>query len=614
VKRIGLLALLFFIGLPSAAAFCEPGSRKAVSSPDPNVPSIIQAPAETPCDVASAPDIKPSEKWAYATPAASNLTPPDMDFTLPGHMDHQLSNPFHYVEYHPLRFANPADGVALVTEAPAKNSGLPFVLKKFDLKQRRVAGSWCDPSSSHVVDVSLDGKRAVLLGRSGSDRTMHGQDHIQVLDISVDPPKVIVSATPYSMEDKGKRDIDLVAMVDDDHLLTKNNDLRIVLWKLPEMKPVYIHHMVSPLCVEVTLSPDRRFFATEENDPKIPTISTRITFFDALTGEGRGAIPFYVPADPWHCYLVDHVFSPDGKMLLHRHAGGITLFSLDGAQPAKILDIGKPMGINDDDIGHVLFAAPGYLLINDRYLFDIEKQFIVWRYEKLDKTRYCPLGDRFIACTERQVVGQSGRELSLTFSTFQLPDAQTQATLAKLVPAQSYVVKPGDKVTIDVHLSDNPQVNQRIADDFKRQLQNNGMIVADNQPIKLEVSRQTFSPREVHYKGITTASSGTALVAATQTSVAFTIEGKVVWLNTRINGGAPGFLNVRSGESLDSAVTRQSPQTPAVDFILPKRVPAPRDPIGFGVTDMSGRMNRGGRKRTEKNGATTLPRPHLIAE
>ena len=341
--------------------------------------SIIQVTADIPADAASAPEIKASEKWAYVPPAAGNLTPPEMAFTLPGDIDRHLPNPFHYVDYHPLRFADPAGGVAFVTEAPAKNSknSQTFFLKKFDLKAQRVAGTWVDPTVSHVVDVSLDGKRAVLLGQSESGKTMHGQDRIQILDVSVDPPRVIVAAIPYGMEDKGKRDIDFAALVDDDHLLTKNNDLRIVLWNLPEMKPVYSHHMVDPICREITLSPNRRFFVTEENDPKAPTVSTQITFFDTLTGEGRGAIPFYVPADPWHSYLVDHAFSANGKLLLHRHAGGITLFTVDGPQPSKILDVGKPMGIKDEAIGHVLFAGPGYLLINDRYLFDIEKQFIV---------------------------------------------------------------------------------------------------------------------------------------------------------------------------------------------------------------------------------------------
>ena len=56
-------------------------------------------------------------------------------------------------------------------------------------------------------------------------------------------------------------------LIDDEHLLTKDHDKRIVLWKLPEMTPVFSHTINSIICDDISLSPDRRYFVLEEGAP-----------------------------------------------------------------------------------------------------------------------------------------------------------------------------------------------------------------------------------------------------------------------------------------------------------------------------------------------------------
>jgi len=526
-------------------------------------------------------------------PDAQSIKAPQISATFSG--SSSLLPGYGPAMHRPLFCSSPSAGVALATDFIHGAHPTTFLLQ-FDLKAGRDTGRWNDPSNSSIVDVSLDGTRAILLG--GTDpRT---KDRIQILDLSASPPKVLVATKPYSVEDSRQRGIKFASLVDDEHLLTADNDYRIVLWQIPEMKPVYSHRFNffpnHALWEGVALSPDRKYLVTEEWDLKSPAsarFSSEITFFDALSGQGCGGIPHYVPADYIHLSSIDNQFSPDGKFFLHKYGGGITVFSLSKEGPTKVLDVGQPAGIKDSSMSSVLFADPGFLLINDKYLFDIDKQFVIWRYEGFDPRRYGPYGDSFLASnpheldTHQRDFGQRFVKV-IDVKTIHLPEPETMAAVTKADPAKTYVIVPGDKVTVDVHLSNDPSENQRIAEAFAKQLQDNGMIVADDQPIKLEVTQETLNHRDVVYRGVTNRNvGGVAHIDSTEVKVAFKIGGNVVWENHRINGGAPLLLTIKPGESLDQAVAAKRPNTPVVDFILPKRVPAPRDPIGFGVTDMA---------------------------
>lgn len=598
--RIAMTALAGI--LLATATRARTADASAASATD--APQIVQAAADTPADVSAATEISLAPgNWNYRSSAPSAVASPEIDFTIPAEVT--PLGFYHPAERRVLFSADPEVGIAVATEFHSSGSaGESSLLLKIDLKGQRLAGTWVDPSHSHVVDLTRDGTRALLLGDS---QQRHGQDRIQIVDMTAQPPKVLVASVPYAMEDQGKRKINMTMLIDDEHVLTQDNDNRVVLWKVPEMTPVYSHHVVSHIGAEMAVSPDRRYLVTEEDDPKSFRFSSQIVLLDALTGQPRGTIPYYVPADAWHAYLVSNKISPDGKFLLHEHANGMALFALESEGPRKVLDMGKPMGVQDQSIGGVVFARPGYLLINDQYLFDIDKQFIVWRYERLDKERYVQTGeDRFIACGRTRInpprdpnanphphPGTGPRPQAATeIRSFELPGPAERQRLASLNPATLYVIRAGDKVSVEVRLSDNAETNQKIADAFKKQLEQNGMVVADNQPIKLEVSRGSLGMREVEYRGITNPSlHATAHVAASQIQVAFTINGKVVWENSRINGGAPPMVKLNAGQSIDQAVAEKQVQTPVVDFILPKQVPAPRDPVGFGVTDLTYLMN-----------------------
>ena len=562
MDRFAFHGLISVVAMLLAIALLGGSARAA--RPLPQYPEIVLETEDVPADFAAAQEPKRADKWTYEP----GSEPADFDFTF------TVPYYYHLVGY-PVQYFNPSRGTAFLSDMGLNR---PTTLSRINLKSGGAINSWRCPPDSRLADVSLDGKRAVLLTKTGKFE----DTRVQILDLTVDPPKAIVSSVPYEVENEGYRMVVLACLIDDQHLLTKNNLNKIVLWKLPEMTPVYVHSVFHQYWEHLALSSDRKYFVTEENSPTLRTVpppSTEITLRNSLTGEVCGRVPYYAPFDAWHYYLLDNKLSPSGKRLLHSHNNGIALFQLSNTGAKKILEISCPMGV--DGISRVYFVGDDYLLIDSWFLFDIKKQFVVWRYDgvELDGQNLIPFGNRY-------VYRDRGRK-ELLYKTIQLPGKAAEARLAKLDPDKLFVVKPGDKVTVDVRLSDNVESNQKIAAGYKKQLEANGMVVADNQPIKLEITRGSLCARAVRYGSATNrAIGGVAHISASETTAAFTVDGRVVWSNTLLNSNTPMVLKVAPGGSLEAAAAQQRQQTPLDAFILPKLIPAPRDPIGFGVTNM----------------------------
>jgi hypothetical protein len=348
------------------------------------------------------------------------------------------------------------------------------------------------------------------------------------------------------------------------------------LFKLPEHKAIYSLHLdgrnVFPPPV---LSPDGKYFVVEDLGG--------FYFYEAMTGNPAGTISFPVTISEFTASNTLVLFSADGKRLARSYAHGIQLFSLEKA-PQVTADFLFPGDVNSHK--KALWVSPGYMLVSDRYLIDLERQIVLWQYDLPAEGRAAVFGDRtFVFTADRtKTIGSFVNSIR----SYLLPDEKVIQTANTLDPKTLFVTQPGDKVTLKVQVGQ-AEAAKRLTEHFTRELADKGYVLADNAPLKLEVSIGDFNTKSVAYRVAGRPGGEKATVTNKKMGVQFVLDGKVIW-EAREFSGAPQVLHMKRGESIDGAIKEhQSNDWHQLEAVsLPRQVPAPRDPPGYGRTDLGG--------------------------
>jgi hypothetical protein len=555
------------------------------------LPEIAVKTEASPADLGSAPPAGlPGNKWTYTPDAArpAALSDAHIDVALPGFRDK-------------MAFSSPESALAILTQDAGIRNQPCSTFSLLDLKTNAVRKSWRigqPVSLPSPYAISPKGTRAVLTG-PGLGRGDFPVGHIEVLDLTADPPRSIYSGEPFGA--MGKRDAALgfAALVSEDILLASDDansiERRYVGWKLPEMKPIYSFKPKSGhtgICVDLThtpaLSANRKTIVLEDN--------WGLYFYDTATGNPAGTIDFPVVVGPYTASTCANSFSPDGKFLLHTHSFGMSMFSLEET-PKLLWTRTKPQGMQNEvtvGMGVVEWVAPNYLLLKQKYLYDIEKQVIVWQYDvPAFTTTYVAAGRYWLVrdeYTTRMASAKSGEPYikHTLIDSVELPARQVLDAVARVDPATMYAIKPGDKVSVSVTIKDE-KLRQALTDYFSKQLRDNGMVVADGQPIKLVVSESALRPLETEYRGVITGATAKVRMEAMMATVEFTVEDRPIWIQ-QMPVGAPGQITLTKGMPADPAAV--AGQAGIIDqgfrsIVLPKQVPAFRDPAGYGRSDLA---------------------------
>jgi len=277
------------------------------------------------------------------------------------------------------------------------------------------------------------------------------------------------------------------------------------------------------------------------------------------------------------------LLSSDGKRLARYYAHGIQLFSLDKS-PGLVADFLFPGSVSSHK--RALWVSPNDMLVSDRYLIDLEKQIVVWQYDVQSLAHVAVLGDRtYVFNVEK---GSSIGSAVNSIKSYLLPEDKVIQTVNGLDPKTLFVTQPGDKVTLSVQVAQG-EATKVLTDHFTRELQAKGYVLADDSPLKLEVSIGDFNSKEVEYRVQGRANPVKAQVTNQKMGVQFILDGKVIW-EAREFSAAPQTVKVKRGQSLDSAIQEhQSNDWHQLESVsLPRQVPAPRDPPGYGRTDLGG--------------------------
>jgi hypothetical protein len=446
-------------------------------------------------------------------------------------------------------------------------------LQIFDLRSGGAGHLMHIPDTFSVKAISPDGKVAIL---SAEARFAPNASEVDLADIKDQKLQLRTAFIPYAGEEKGNRYVYWARLLDDEHLLTLNDgrgaDEKLVLWEITSnsVSALWSLKLTHHYGGDPVLSPDSKYLL----------LSTMAGDFllEAMTGQVAGSMGDSTASSWFVNSGLRFSFRPDGKMLARSTDSRVRVFSLDNP-PRQVADISMPPKMKASE---VTWAGNDFLLINRSYLVDLKSAMIVWKYTGLGSEG--GRGGELLAIGDK-VVFISIDDSKFLMSAYELPDDFAKATIAKLDLNHVMVIKPGEKVTLSIDIPDQ-ELADHVRSHFETELKKNQMQLADGQEIKLLVTMGVFRNEKVGYRDVFRRTRvADASVDVQQMSVGYQVGDNFVW-QTTLYAGAPLLVNIRPGQTLNSAIAQKQAGTwgQIDDLELPKYVPAYREDPGFGQT------------------------------
>ena len=415
-----------------------------------------------------------------------------------------------------------------------------------------------DPLSM-PVDLSPSGGR--LLGRQHG---FHSGTRVRVdvfaLGKSAAEPTHVVSFIPYVTADFTWKDVEWAAFADDEHVMTLNAGGDLVCWRAADAAARW-RMKVRPGSTPAR-SPGGKQIAVSTD--------LGLAVLDPLAGRVLCVAPGARPVRAL-------AFTPDGKRVIGTSAN--TLSGWDLSTGEALPDVGLPAG---GTAGEPLALDGRFVLVGGTDLVDSDKKLVVWRYARpAGSGSVVQIGGRTWA-----VIADGSRNV---LAGAALPHAGAVKAADALAAEQALLVKPGDAVSLSVTIEGTAEQQQKIKAAITEQLQQSGIDVADNAPVKLVARTEHGKTREQTYErrgvgaGPWNRDVGKVNVTEKITRIYFEAGGKVAW-ESRTSGGVPMFVMSKEGQTINDAV--QDANKFNLAFLesvrVPAYVPKPTDAPGLG--------------------------------
>jgi hypothetical protein len=377
-----------------------------------------------------------------------------------------------------VHFSRPdvAQAAVVTLAAPADQAApRPVSVERYDLTTGKSVGKLdlydtrSFPPYDPLADVSGDGNLFALAH-------LQDQRKLEVWDLA--EGKRVASWLPYEKHLPGFAPVTAVAVVDAKHVLTANLPGDVILWSLPECKPVRTWNCFA--LRQLLLTPGRKYVVLRGQKG--------LALCNPLTGEVRGRLPF--PPEMRVLEIQAGTFRPDGK----EFAAVVTLGDGRSLAPRQLLRWDTTTGKVID--AHPVVVTPWTMswcgdsgLMLDWTLLDWKAGVPVCDYSargSLMAARGSPDGRFWFAHIPKQTE-------PVRLSAALLPDETAKQAAAQVAAGQVQVVlKPGMKISLQLD-GDGPagddasrqQFRQRLADTL---MNTAGLIVAEGQPITLKLS------------------------------------------------------------------------------------------------------------------------------
>jgi hypothetical protein len=284
--------------------------------------------------------------------------------------------------------------------------------------------------------------------------------------------------------DKNHKKIQAVAFVDDEHVLTLNNQKKLVLWKLPECRAIYeIAEAAQP-----GLSPNQQYLAVSTGRGYL--------LLDSRTGNQVGS--FNIEGT-----MHAAAFHPDGTRFAASCTGpkgpSIVVWSM---QDGNVLSEFPIQNIADKGMH---FCDANHLLLNNETLVDVQNELIVWKYRLAGGAHspQSPDGRHWYIAPK----GASGAELIAA----KLPEPKVAEFLATKTLKPDFVLAPGGNLTVQINLPDTgpgqTNIRQRALENIIAKYQNHGTMVGGGAELVVTMDMKESNTGEMQELELTKSTS-----------------------------------------------------------------------------------------------------------
>lgn len=486
----------------------------------------------------------------------------------------------------PLRDKTTGQEAQLILNAPGTFAALAYVprgssdaaisFERCDLSAGQSAGVAVLAPRLRVLAISPDGSRLLTRSEKFFGGTRWRAD-LWSLDTGA-TPKPLVSFRPYEGSDTDAS-IAWAQFLDNERVLTCSGKAEVTLWQLGTggKQPRAVYTISGERRLAPALSAGGRYFMVGAEE--------MIYVCDAATGAAVAR--------------VSAKGAPGGAMSLRADVKRLAMY---GWRRLVVWDLTSGQVVNDVGLpapargGAVQWAGDGQLLLDGAWLFDLKRQAMAWHFVP------GPGGDADASAVSAgrlwyRTAGADSKQLVLASAP--VVDASVKAAVDALRDGDA-LVRPGSKVSLEINLSAPEEMRQKIVAHLTRELTDNGVVVADGQPVKLLASAAAGDSQEMVYRQIGRGpmSEGQKInVTQTKYKLAFAADGKDVWELNSVSGYAPIFLHMKPGQTVEQAASEQTQATFGwfLSISLPKVVLKPSEPSAAGsstLTSTGARVNK----------------------
>lgn len=460
-----------------------------------------------------------------------------------------------------------AHGQALVVIVNGQpGQGTEVRVQRVDLVQGKAQEMLTVPATVKPVDLDPSGRRMAARTEMMLTPGKLPDPAVSVWDLGENSVKHVRSWDPQDPENVHKVGPQTLQFVDAKHVLTVAFPGKFVLWEVAASRAVYKFDLSNSGVP--ALSANRKYLAAPVNNG--------MYILDALTGKTLGKLP----GDPGSVTAL--AFRPDGRRLAALSAQRMLVWDLDKGELYR--DIYFPTALHATSMDWV---ADGYVLLAGEKLVDLERRIVLWQYQH-DAGRgfargYGEMGGAFwFALTS------SDRKERGLFKAV-LPHDEALKMAGSLNAESLLVVKPGAQVSLNVNVQGAPADQQTVSQALSEQLRRLGMSVGNSSRLVLQATTETGKTEQVSYRSFGRL-TGNETVSVTQqiSRLKFVEDGKLIWEAVMV-GGAPGFLQMKEGQSIQDALAPY--QKPNLKFFadvkMPEYVARPNEAGAYGASKLS---------------------------
>ncbi len=469
---------------------------------------------------------------------------------------------------------NPQGKFALLSFTPTSGY-LTLSIQRIDLAREDADKVVPLSPNLRAMAISADGKRLVTRSSSAAQG---GNWRLDLWNIDSEKPKPLLSFRAYDPDTGGSDTVIWANFVDATHLITCSSAHAITLWLLSDTSVKEVYMLQGDESLWPHVSPGGKYL--------IVGFGNQLTICDALTGK---------------CVL--KAAAAEAKSMASSVRGDLKRLAMVGNQRLIISDlehdkIDTDVGIAGCAGSSISWIGNNLLLIDDRYLYDTDHRAVVWEYTSAGWPIASLVGTKlwFMAANGTAVGKGPGRSL-LTSVT--VPDPKV-ASADQHTEDAAFAVQPGSRISLEVNVNGSADDRQKVIDRLTRQLQANGVTVADGLPVKLVAETKAGETHSQTYRSMGFGGDGhTETVTSTSTifSLSFVVDSKPVWTTSSQTGGIlPMFVYHKKDQSIGDAVGQDNQNS--VEWFLhvpfPRTILKPRDPLGSSpLGAVSGRSRNG---------------------